>query len=393
MKKILFLGGAHHQIRAIQTAKKMNSFTTCLDNIPENPGHRIADAAYPVSTIDLKEVIKITSLQDTDLVYSYGSDVALPTLGRINDFFGLPGPSGYHCDLFSQKNLFRGFLQKHKIQKTNFLDFSKLGSDDINQLEKKVISELTLPVIIKPTDRSGGTGISVCYKESEVGHALAKARNFSLMKNIIVEEFLISRGLQICGDGLIRNGKIKFLGIGNNFFQKNDYHPFAEVFPNIEKVNYRRVVNLMEKIFSEAGFVSGCFNFDVLKLSADTYHVVELTPRLGGNHLSEAINYAYGVDLLKQDLNYLLGREKKFVYLGQKNNKRFVLNIMVKKSYVDSIKTLRKEHKVLNYRLYKGTKWENQYALDNDEFIGCLVLELPTSKKVFECINLLKGDK
>ena len=42
-KKILFLGGAIHQIPIIKEARKRGMYVITCDYLPENPGHKFAD--------------------------------------------------------------------------------------------------------------------------------------------------------------------------------------------------------------------------------------------------------------------------------------------------------------------------------------------------------------
>src|SRR5690606_20856363 len=46
------------------------------------------------------------------------------------------------------------------------------------------------PVLIKPSDGSGGCGISICYREDDFRGLYKNALNFSREKKIIVEKFI-----------------------------------------------------------------------------------------------------------------------------------------------------------------------------------------------------------
>ena len=216
VKTILFLGGAHHQIFAIEAAKKLKHFTICADNKPNNPGHKIADLSYDVSTTSIEEIFEIVKSNNVDLIYSYGSDIAMRSLGFANDYFNLPGPTDYHCNLFSQKDIFREFIQKTNIQKNRFLKFSQKELLNNTKVENKVVQHLNFPVIVKPTDRSGGNGISVCYRANDLKKAMNTA--ICVFENYNSGRILFMKVYRY-GDDLLRWGS-KFWGWVCTFSQK-----------------------------------------------------------------------------------------------------------------------------------------------------------------------------
>ena len=52
MKKILILGGTYFQIPAIRYAKSKGYYVVTCDYLPSNPGHKLADEYYNISTTD-----------------------------------------------------------------------------------------------------------------------------------------------------------------------------------------------------------------------------------------------------------------------------------------------------------------------------------------------------
>ena len=55
MKKIIILGGAHHQIPVIKKSKELGHYVITCDYLPRNPGHKFSDKYYNTSTIGLTQ--------------------------------------------------------------------------------------------------------------------------------------------------------------------------------------------------------------------------------------------------------------------------------------------------------------------------------------------------
>ena len=59
MKKLLFLGGSDIQVPGIKFIKSLGYYVITCDYLPENPGHKISDKYYNVSTTDLDGILEI----------------------------------------------------------------------------------------------------------------------------------------------------------------------------------------------------------------------------------------------------------------------------------------------------------------------------------------------
>ena len=71
MKKLLFLGGSDIQVPGIEFAKSLGYYIITCDYLPDNPGHKISDKYYDISTTDLEG--NITSILPFDTFISLKS--------------------------------------------------------------------------------------------------------------------------------------------------------------------------------------------------------------------------------------------------------------------------------------------------------------------------------
>ena len=328
-KKILFLGGAHHQCPIIKKANDLKFNTICVDNIPNNPGHKIAHKSKIISTIDKNKILEYAYKEKIDSVICYGTDIALETQSYICDNLKLPGPKIETVNILTKKNNFRFFLNNFKIQHSDYLVIkNKLNTNhkkEVNKLLKKYNNGL----YVKPIDSSGSKGVSQFKKIVELEDCIKFAFKYSKSKNIIIENSIKSIRPQLCGDGFIMNKKIIFVGFGNGCFYDKVNAPYAEYFPSSYIDTYlNSAISKMEKIFSKAKYENGPFNLDIIFDLNDEPIVIELTPRAGGNFLPQAIKHSYGVDLdlliLKYSLNEVI---ENIDYAVTKNE--FIYNYMV----------------------------------------------------------------
>src|SRR5690554_5161638 len=103
-KRILFLGGAYAQIPIIKEAKTRGWYIITCDYLPDNPGHKLADEYYNVSTTDYNGILNLAEKVKPDFVVAYASDPAAPIAAYVSEQLGLPGNSFESVKLLSEKD-------------------------------------------------------------------------------------------------------------------------------------------------------------------------------------------------------------------------------------------------------------------------------------------------
>lgn len=308
--KILFLGAAKFQTPVIRLAKDEGHFTITLDNIPSNPGHRISDKSYDnISTLDIPEVLKVAKENEIDGILSFGSDVAMETVAVVAKELGLFGPTIESVNTLTNKYQFRSFLNDFNLQKETFYKIYRIS--DLDQLRDDLECFSDKKFIIKPVDSSGSKGVDeISFRDIHLCQKFSTAMSYSRSSAVIVEEYINKVGPQICGDGLILDGVIKFICFGDGVFYdtSNQKAPYGEKFPSShEKSTLDKVKIKLEHILNKAGYLNGVFNLDVIIDQNHEPYVIEIGPRAGGNYIPSAIKYSTGTDLISASLNMALG--------------------------------------------------------------------------------------
>ena len=304
-KRILFLGGAYAQMPIIEEAKNRGWYIITCDYLPNNPGHKLSDEYYNISTTDQDKVLKLAQKIRPDFVVAYASDPAAPVAAYVSEKLGLPGNSYASVQLLSEKDKFRSFLSENGFNTPAHISIE-------GELDYEALNKLQFPVIVKPTDSSGSKGVSKVDKIENMSRSVEYALQFSRNKRVIVEEFIEAKTTQLHGDGFVQNGRLVFCYLGEHHYKSeiNQFVPFSTTWPN--KIDGELVDKINEEIAKAiklSGFSSGAINIEVRFTKDDKIYIMEIGPRSGGNFVPQVINYSTGFNMVKATLNTLSGED------------------------------------------------------------------------------------
>jgi len=303
-KKILFLGASHQQIPPIKYALEQGHYVITCDYLPDNPGHKLANESYNVSTTDKDAVLELATKLNIDGIVAYASDPAAPTQAYVGNKLKLPSNPYESVMILARKDLFRDFLVKH--------DFLTPKSQSFYVLDeaKNWLNKISFPVVVKPVDSSGSKGVTKLTSLKELDDAFTLALSFSREKKVVVEEFFVRDGYQVAGDGFVVNGELVFRCWANEHFDKlcNDLVPIGESFPSVmTDYTQNQAHSETQRLLSLLDMKHGALNFDYHYNKNGDFSFLELGPRNGGNLIPEIIKYSTGVDLIKYTVDSALG--------------------------------------------------------------------------------------
>ena len=98
--KVLILGVGNAQVDAIKYLKSAGHKVVGISYREEGAGVSLVDEFALIDIVDKEAVLNFTKGKKFDLVYSIGSDVAMPTVSFVSDALGLPcffTGSGFLC--------------------------------------------------------------------------------------------------------------------------------------------------------------------------------------------------------------------------------------------------------------------------------------------------------
>lgn len=305
-KKILLLGGSAAQLIAIERANAMGYFTVLCDYLPDNPGQYIADSFHLVSTTDKQAVLAVARSERIDGIVAYSSDPAAPTASYVANALNLPGMDYEVVRHFCEKQLFREFLLEN--------GFNVPRSITVNvpfDLKSIDISDLQLPVIVKPTDSSGSKGVTVIENANGLQNALAYAQEYSRNGILIIEEFIRrDHPYVIEAEVFAIDGEVVTWGLINSIRDSvsNPLLPAAYSYPlDLPDDRKELVKKEVSRLVEATGKTSGAFNIEMIIDKHDRLFFLDAGPRNGGNMLPEFISMIARKDLVEATIKAAMG--------------------------------------------------------------------------------------
>jgi biotin carboxylase len=284
---LLVLGASPYQLPVIRRAKARGLRVVTTDNIPGNPGHRVADVAYGVDTTDGRGVLGIAVAEQVGGVIAACTDVAVPTAALVASELGLPGPPVVAAEVLCDKLRFRRWLEGVGLPTPR--------SVAVDPLDARWPGEG--PWVLKPIRSSGSKGIFIVRSHQDLMARLPQALEFG--GQALLEAFI--PGEQLTCEGLLRDGAVASSWVTRRETAPEPYvatwgHQLpSRIGAEAEQV----VVAAVHDVLSRLGVQEGPFDADVV-WDGDRAHLLEVTPRLGGNSLSSLIEAASGLDLVDE---------------------------------------------------------------------------------------------
>lgn len=314
MKKILLLGGSAQQLVAIRAAKELGYYTVLCDYLPDNPGRFEVDKFYGVSTTDVEAIYEIAKNEQVNGILAYASDPAALPAAIVSERLGLPTNPAKSVEILGLKYSWRQFLRDNGFACPKVYSFTPyISIDEIKENAKN----FTFPVVVKPTDSSGSKGVTMLENWNGLENAITRADKYSRNKIFLVEEY-IQRGFPyvIGGDIFVWDGKIVLYGEMECLrdMLKNPLIPIGEKKPSsLNKMQREAVYGELQRIVEALDIRFGELNIEILLDREDDVYFLELGPRAGGNMIPVQLSDAFGVDLVKANVQVAMGERPDFV--------------------------------------------------------------------------------
>ncbi len=320
-KKILLLGGSAQQVIAIQKAKELGLYTVLCDYLSDNPGQYVADKYYNISTTDVESVYNVAKSENVDGILAYASDPAALPAAIVCERLGLPTNPAKSVEILGLKYPWRIFLSTHGYACPKSVSISPNIS--LRNFES-LIKDFTFPIVIKPTDSSGSKGVSVLEDLQLFDKAIKWADLYSRNKVLLAEEY-IKRGFPhvIGGDIFVWNGEIVLYGemCCIRDYKNSPLIPIGKKKPSgLNSYQIEKVHSELQRIIKDLSIKFGELNIEIILDNNNDVHFLELGPRAGGNMIPVQLSDAFGIDLIKANIQAAMGIEPDFIKKQIKEN-------------------------------------------------------------------------
>lgn len=319
-KKLMLLGGLRYLIPVIKSAHKYGYYVITVDYLPDNIAHKYSDEYYNVSILDQDAILQIAKRLQIDGIMSFAVDPGVITAAYVAEKLHLPFQCSYESACILQdKSKFRNFLKQNGFA----VPYAK-GYDSLENALHDVDS-FRWPVIVKPVDSAGSKGVSKvnsidCLKKA-VEYALSESHSGAF----IVEEFLEKIGCSSDSDCFTIDGQLSYCSFSDQLFDekaKNPYTPAAYIWPSTfpEKIQEQLTMDL-QRLMNLLGMKNGVYNVETRLCVDGKPYIMEVSPRGGGNRLSEMLNYITRVHLIDNAVRAAVGDDidvlQQPIYYGQ----------------------------------------------------------------------------
>lgn len=295
---IVILGAAAVQEDAVRAARNLGLGTIVCAQAHDGPAADSCDEFVRIDILDVDALERFMRDRGLALVYSVGSDLAMPVVGELAARLGAPAfASREVAETCNNKGRLRGALAGTSAA----LPYQVITRAD------PVARVVDLPCIVKPVDSQGQRGVELVTDDERFAPAVAAAARHSRTGGVIVEKFV--GGVEISVNGYLVDGALVFA-------QASDRVVWAEYTGLIRKHVVpcaaladdpdagRAVTELLATACARVGLTQGPV-YAQMKVEDGVPFLIEVTPRLDGCHMWELIELARGVDLLEATLRHL----------------------------------------------------------------------------------------
>ena len=305
-KKLLILGAGIYQVPLINTAKRMG-IETIVTSIPGNyPGFALADKVCYENTVDFDAILELARREIIDGVVTAGTDVAVPTIGKLCDELGLKGLSFEAATIAANKLLMKEAYEREGVRSAKFREISV---DDENYADK--LEGLEFPLIFKAIDSSGSRGITRVDSPEEFAAARQNSIDNTRSDKFIIEEFI--EGEEFGAQAFVQDGKVEFiLPHGDYVFRGNTGVPIGHFAPyDLPQEVIDDARTTLEAAIRAMKLDNCAINADFILKDGKTY-VLEIGGRSGATCLAELTAIYYDFDYYEKIIQVAMGEHADF---------------------------------------------------------------------------------
>jgi biotin carboxylase len=289
MKNLLIAGGSHSDIPLIIAAKQLGFFVTTGGNRPQDLGHAYSDAFERCDYSDPEAVLATAKRINADALCACCNDFSALSCAFAAKELGLPGHDDPNtAEIIHHKDRWRSFANANDIPSPR-----ALGCESMDEV-RLAVTQLHLPLIVKPVDLTGGKGIQRVDTLEETLRAAEAAFAISKAKRIVVEEFIV--GSRHGFTAILRGGRVAFQFADDEHYHISPYLVSGASAPtSCPSECIEALISHSERIAQLLNLVDGIFHVQfILK---DNRHpvIIEICRRAPGDLYVELVRHAAGV--------------------------------------------------------------------------------------------------
>ncbi len=315
---VLVTGGAIGDIPTISELKKMGYRVITSGNRPNDFGHRLSHEYIEGDYTNVDQMLNISIKNSVVGIVSSCHDLAYIVAAEVASKMDLPGydrPSVART--IHTKSLLRKSLHQCDIRTPKYFSCRSTYELQMN------IASLTYPVIVKPTDLTGGNGISVANNELELLKAYEYAFTLSISKEVVVEEYL--KGTYHGCTAIIENKKVVFIFFDNEHFHYDRYRVSATSYPSKLSDSAKSEIREALELFAfKMSLVDGLIHLQIIQTDKGPV-ILEICRRMPGDLYPFFVEFAIPFRYTHHVISKFLGKSLTSTFTETKQRSRYYL--------------------------------------------------------------------
>lgn len=301
-RKLIIIGASELQNPLILKAKKMGYETHVFAWQCGDIGEATADHFYPISIREKEKILEACRAIQPDGVVSIASDLAAVTVNYVANALSLPANPPITARIATNKYDMREAFAKAHIKTPGH---RKVKAD----ADLRFVEKMALPVIVKPTDRSGSRGIFKIEDLSDLKDAVQMACAQSFEQCAIVEEFI--NGAEYSCESISQDGHHHCLALTRkvttgapHFIEVGHVQPAG-----IDEESRKKIIKQIHAALDALQIRCGASHAE-FKYDADTgdFGIIEIGARMGGDCIgSDLVPLSTGADFVKMTIQASVG--------------------------------------------------------------------------------------
>ena len=267
-KRVLFIGGADAAARAVVAAGRLGYQTIAVDNAPRSPVVAAAQEGIAADILDPRELARVARSVRADGIYPAAGALATAAVTAAMEL-RLPGLTPAGAALMQDKYAMRRALAGSGVAQPTFCAAA-------NEQEACSAAEtVRLPVVVKPCDGSGSSGVRRVDHLEDMPLALVQARKVSTTGMALVESFVEGRHVTV--DGAFYCGTFRPVWAHGSLPAPPPCCYDQAVYAPLEDELVAKLAVAAGLIAKVLKLASGIFSAEFIQ-SADSFFLVELHP-------------------------------------------------------------------------------------------------------------------
>lgn len=364
------IGGSNLQYNFVETVKNAGFVTHVFDYNPNCKCSKIADVFHCISIDAKDEILEIARKYNPVGIQTVATELGNITACYVGEKMGLNNNS-YETSLnTTDKSRMKKIMLVNNIPTAKYLEV-----EDIKQIN---FADLNFPLVVKPSDRSAGRGVTLAENIDYFKKTFALAKEESFNGKVLIEEFM--QGKQFSIETITCNSSHQIVAYTEEYLDGSvNFVENQQMIPaRLDSSLQKELEKLILKLLNIFDIKYGCCHIEV-KLTETGFKVIEIASRMGGWR-DVLTKYAYGDDynklLLNSTLNILPIIEHK------QANYALVKMVFNKKEYDFYKKIKRQTPNIIVHDEVKDKEFEEKEFINLAQAQGFYYISIPNNQDI-----------